>query len=89
MNWRRILSIIRKEWWHITRDKTSFGLLLLSPALALVTMAYAFSVDITDVGVVARELGVVVAGDVDAAAAAGVVLVEAALVWIGRSGPTP
>jgi ABC-2 type transport system permease protein len=51
MNWRRILSIIRKEWWHITRDKTSFALLLLSPALALVTMAYAFSVDITDVGI--------------------------------------
>ena len=51
MNWRRILSIIRKEWWHITRDKTSFGLLLFSPALALVTMAYAFSIDITDVGV--------------------------------------
>jgi ABC-2 type transport system permease protein len=51
MNWRRILSIIRKEWWHITRDKTSFILLMLSPALALVTMAYAFSIDITDVGI--------------------------------------
>ena len=51
MKWRRILSIIRKEWWHITRDKTSFGLLLISPALALVTMAYAFSIDITDVGI--------------------------------------
>ena len=51
MNWRRILSIIRKEWWHITRDRTSFSLLLLSPALALVTMAYAFSIDITDVGI--------------------------------------
>jgi len=51
MKWRRVLSIIRKEWWHITRDKTSFTLLLLSPVLALVTMAYAFSVDITDVGI--------------------------------------
>ncbi len=51
MRWRRILSIIRKEWWHITRDRTSFGLLMLSPALTLVTMAYAFSVDITDVGI--------------------------------------
>jgi ABC-2 type transport system permease protein len=51
MNWRRILSIIRKEWWHITRDKTSFALLLLSPALALVTMAYAFSIDINNVGI--------------------------------------
>ena len=51
MSWRRVLSIIRKEWRHITRDKTSFGLLLLSPALALVTMAYAFSIDISDVGI--------------------------------------
>jgi ABC-2 type transport system permease protein len=51
MKWRRVLSIVRKEWWHITRDKTSFILLLFSPALALVTMAYAFSVDITNVGI--------------------------------------
>lgn len=51
MKWRRVLSIIRKELWHITRDKTSFGLLLLSPALALIAMGYAFSVDITDVGI--------------------------------------
>jgi ABC-2 type transport system permease protein len=51
ISWRRILAIIRKEWWHITRDRTSFVLLMLSPALTLVTMAYAFSVDITDVGI--------------------------------------
>jgi len=49
MNWRRVLSIIRKEWWHITRDRTSFILLLLSPVLLLVTMGYAFSIDIKDV----------------------------------------
>jgi ABC-2 type transport system permease protein len=51
MNWRRVLSVMRKEWWHITRDRTSFVLLMLSPVLALVTMAYAFSVDIKDVAV--------------------------------------
>jgi len=51
MNWRRVYSIIRKEWWHITRDRTSFILLMLSPVLVLVTMGYAFSVDITDVGI--------------------------------------
>ncbi len=51
MNWRQVLSVIRKEWRHITRDRTSFALLLLSPALALVTMAYAFSIDIKDVGI--------------------------------------
>ncbi len=51
MNWRRIFSIIRKEWWHITRDRTSFILLLLSPVLLMITMGYAFSVDIKDVGI--------------------------------------
>lgn len=51
MNWRRVWSIIRKEWWHITRDRTSFVLLLLSPVLLLVTMGYAFSIDIKDVGI--------------------------------------
>ena len=51
MNWRRVFSVMRKEWWHITRDRTSFVLLMLSPVLALITMAYAFSVDIKDVGI--------------------------------------
>ncbi len=51
MNWRRTLSIVRKEWWHITRDRASFVLLMLSPVLVLVTMGYAFSVDIKNVGI--------------------------------------
>jgi ABC-2 type transport system permease protein len=51
MNRRRILSIMRKEWWHITRDMTSFILLLLSPVLMLITMGYAFSIDIKDVAI--------------------------------------
>ena len=55
MNWRRVLSVMRKEWWHITRDRTSFVLLMLSPALALVTMAYAFSVDIKGVAIGALD----------------------------------
>jgi len=42
---------MRKEWWHIVRDRTSFVLLLLSPVLALVTMGYAFSIDIKHVGI--------------------------------------
>jgi ABC-2 type transport system permease protein len=55
MNWRRTLSIMRKEWWHITRDRTSFFLLMLSPVLALVTMGYAFSVDIKNVRIGALD----------------------------------
>jgi ABC-2 type transport system permease protein len=42
---------MRKEWWHVTRDRTSFILLMISPVLALVTMAYAFSIDIKDVAI--------------------------------------
>ena len=42
MSWRRVYSIIRKEWWHITRDRTSFILLMFSPVLFLVTMGYTF-----------------------------------------------
>lgn len=51
INWRRVLSVMRKEWWHITRDKMSFILLLISPVLVLITMGYAFSIDITNVGI--------------------------------------
>jgi len=51
MNWRRVFSVMHKEWWHITRDRTSFVLLMLSPVLSLVTMAYAFSIDIKDVAI--------------------------------------
>ena len=51
MSWRRVLSIMRKEWWHVTRDRTSFVLLMLSPVLFLLTMGYAFSIDIENVGI--------------------------------------
>ena len=51
INWRRVVSIMRKEWWHITRDRMSFILLLVSPVLVLITMGYAFSIDITDVSI--------------------------------------
>jgi ABC-2 type transport system permease protein len=58
MSWRRVFSVIRKEWWHITRDRTSFVLLMLSPVLFLVTMGYAFSIDIKEVriGVMDQDL---------------------------------
>ncbi len=58
MSWQRILSVMRKEWWHITRDRTSFILLMLSPVLLLVTMGYAFSIDIknVDIGVLDQDI---------------------------------
>jgi ABC-2 type transport system permease protein len=58
MSWRRVFAVMRKEWWHITRDRTSFVLLMLSPVLFLVTMGYAFSIDIKEVriGVMDQDL---------------------------------
>jgi ABC-2 type transport system permease protein len=58
MSWRRVTSVMRKEWRHITRDRTSFVLLMLSPVLFLVTMGYAFSIDIKNVriGVMDQDL---------------------------------
>jgi ABC-2 type transport system permease protein len=55
MSWRRVLSVMRKEWWHIVRDRTSFVLLMLSPVLFLVTMGYAFSIDIKDVRIAVMD----------------------------------
>ena len=51
MSWRRALSVSRKEIRHITRDRASFVLLMLSPVLFLVTMGYAFSIDIKNVSI--------------------------------------
>lgn len=51
IHWRRVPSVMRKEWWHITRDRTSFILLIILPVLVLITMGYAFSIDIANVGI--------------------------------------
>lgn len=51
MDWRRMFSVMHKEWRHITRDRASFALLLFSPVLFLLTMGYAFSIDIKNVDI--------------------------------------
>jgi ABC-2 type transport system permease protein len=51
VNLRRVYSVAVKEWRHITRDATSFILILLSPAILLITLGYAFTIDIKDVPV--------------------------------------
>jgi len=58
MKWQRVLAIMQKEWRHIIRDRMSFILLMLSPVLFLLTLGYAFSIDIKDVkiGVLDQDL---------------------------------
>lgn len=49
MSWHKTWSIIRKEWWHIVRDRRTAILVLSTPVLFLVILAYSFSVEIKEV----------------------------------------
>jgi len=46
MSMRRFLAVTRKEVQHIFRDRITFSLVVLSPALLLFIMAYALTVDL-------------------------------------------
>ncbi len=56
MRFERLIAIIRKETLHILRDRTAFLLTVLSPVFLLVTMAYAFSVEVREVAVAVLDL---------------------------------
>lgn len=49
MAWRHMLAVARKELYHILRDRTTFILVLLTPTLLMLLMAYALTVDIEHV----------------------------------------
>jgi ABC-2 type transport system permease protein len=49
MSIRKTLSVLQKELRHILRDQVSFILVTISPLLLLLTMGFAFSVDIKNV----------------------------------------
>lgn len=51
MNLRRTLSIMRKETWHILRDKRTFVLVTISPVFLLLVFGYSMSVEIRNVTV--------------------------------------
>lgn len=51
MDLRRTLSIMRKETWHILRDRRTFILVTLSPVFLLVVFGYSMSVEIRNVAV--------------------------------------
>lgn len=55
MNLRQTLSVLRKEWWHIVRDRRTALLVTLSPVLFLVVLAYSFSIEIKQVSLAVMD----------------------------------
>ncbi len=51
MNPKRTLSIMRKETWHILRDRRTFMLVTISPVFLLIVFAYTMSVEIRNVAI--------------------------------------
>jgi ABC-2 type transport system permease protein len=51
MDLRRTLSIMRKEMWHILRDRRTFVLVTVSPVFLLLVFAYSMSVEIRNVAI--------------------------------------
>lgn len=49
LNVRQVRAVLRKEWWHIVRDRRTAVLVTISPVFFLVALSYSFSVDIDHV----------------------------------------
>jgi ABC-type multidrug transport system permease subunit len=56
MNWDMTLAVMRKELKHITRDRMTFALTLLSPLLILIVFGYSFLVEVKDVSTAVVDL---------------------------------
>ena len=65
MNYKRILSIIRKEFFQIKRDKRTIAIIIMMPIMELLLFGYAASTSVdhiptvvynNDIGIESREL---------------------------------
>ncbi len=56
MSWNKTWAVMRKEFWHITRDRMTFSLTLLSPLLILLVFGYSFLVEVKDVSTAVVDL---------------------------------
>jgi ABC-2 type transport system permease protein len=52
----RLITIIRKEFYHILRDRLTLGLILLLPALLLILLGFGVSTESKDITMVAADL---------------------------------
>lgn len=56
MSIRHILAVIRKEFNHIVRDRTTLALVLFTPTLVLILMAYALTVELKHIPIAVLDL---------------------------------
>ena len=56
MNLRQIWAVTRKEFHHILRDRSTLILVLITPTVLLLLMAYALTVDIQNVPIAVLDL---------------------------------
>jgi ABC-2 type transport system permease protein len=55
-SFRRMFTIVRKEWLHIIRDPRTLGLVIIMPVMMLFLLGYAVANDVTDMPMVVADL---------------------------------
>ena len=55
-SFRRMFTIVRKEWLHIIRDPRTLGLVIIMPVMMLFLLGYAVANDVTDIPMVVADL---------------------------------
>ncbi len=55
-SFRRMLTIVRKEWLHIIRDPRTLGLVIVMPVMMLFLLGYAVANDVEDIPLVVADL---------------------------------
>ena len=55
MSFRRLLAVARKEYHHVTRDLRTLLLVTVAPAVLLLALAYAFSLDANEFNLIVLD----------------------------------
>jgi len=55
-SFRRMLTIVRKEWLHIIRDPRTLGLVIIMPVMMLFLLGYAVTNDVKDIPLAVADL---------------------------------
>ena len=55
-SFRRMFTIVRKEWLHIIRDPRTLGLVIIMPVIMLFLLGYAVANDVTDIPMAVADL---------------------------------
>ncbi|HMZ06228.1 MAG TPA: ABC transporter permease [Anaerolineales bacterium] len=53
---RRMATMVRKEWLHIIRDPRTLGLVIIMPVMMLILMGYAVANDVEDIPLAVADL---------------------------------